>query len=495
MGETPPSSVGGRGTPSASNASATGKNGGKGEKRRASRVYTEEELLKEFTGLLADGASAAKALGLAKKIIERREGATHATDDGVTGDLIKRTVKEALAEYGLVPQGQAKGGTTYAAVARQGVAGAGLTRNMHAPNVPNAPKVIPARHGKEIIVKVGEAGEDILRRAPADTVQALGNITKRRDAASARRLPSGDVAITFTGSNQWWLENKSAWLERVFGPAAQISARTYPVMAKGLPAGELRRCTGDDLLKELKARNEGKGVTRAHTRLPRDEQATRAMLLIETSTPHGADGLVKDGLLFNGGLYDCEPYDASLAPVRCYKCLHFGHVAARCKAAHARCATCGGTEQDHPDGFRGCRGGEEGRRLYCVVCKGRHLAFDRNCPAAQEQYMKSKVAYQNRALGFDLTRVQATAESQGSYPPPTSHEARVLEKRRGRPPKRPRGEEEQTEIRGNGLPTATLDSFFLSLPSSIPSTIQATQLSPARQPTAGLGGNNESQDL
>ena len=165
------------------------------------------------------------------------------------------------------------------------------------------------------------------------------------------------------------------------------------MIAKGLPAGELRQCTEDDLLKELKGRNQGKEVVRARTRLLRDEQATKAMLLIETSTPQGADGLVKDGLLFNGGLYDCEPYDASLSPVRCYRCLHFGHVAARCKAAHARCATCGGTGEDHPEGFKGCRGVEGGRPPYCVVCKGQHSAFDRRCPAAQEQYTKSRIAY------------------------------------------------------------------------------------------------------
>ena len=111
-----------------------------------------------------------------------------------------------------------------------------MTRSAHALNTP---KVIPARHGKEIIVKVGEAGEDILRRTPADTVQALGNTTKRRDAASARRLPSGDVAITFTGSNQWWIDNKSEWLEKVFGPATQISLQTYLVLAKGLLVREL----------------------------------------------------------------------------------------------------------------------------------------------------------------------------------------------------------------------------------------------------------------
>jgi hypothetical protein len=76
--------------------------------------------------------------------------------------------------------------------------------------MPNVPKVIPARHGRETIVKVGGAGGDTLKRALADTVQAMGAVTKRKDTAAVRRLPSGDVVITFTGSSLWWLENKGA---------------------------------------------------------------------------------------------------------------------------------------------------------------------------------------------------------------------------------------------------------------------------------------------
>src|SRR5438045_7883976 len=128
MGETLMSSVGGCDTTSMSNALATRKNGGKGERQRMSRAYTEPELLKEFTGLLADRASTTKALGLAEEIFKLRKGAAHVTDDCATGELIKRAIKETLAEYGLAPQGQAKGGTTYMAVAMRGVAGAGLTQ-------------------------------------------------------------------------------------------------------------------------------------------------------------------------------------------------------------------------------------------------------------------------------------------------------------------------------------------------------------------------------
>jgi hypothetical protein len=182
----------------ASDASITRKKGRNSEKQQTSRANTELELLKEFAELLADGASTTKALELAEKILMHRKKTTSAADSRIAGELVKEAVKEVLTEYGLTSQSQAKG-PIYAAVAMWGM-DTGLTRGIHASN---APKVIPARHGREIIVKVGGAGEDILKRAPADTVQALGVATKRKDAAAVRRLPSGDVAITFTESSLW----------------------------------------------------------------------------------------------------------------------------------------------------------------------------------------------------------------------------------------------------------------------------------------------------
>src|SRR5207248_4434368 len=135
-----------------------------------------------------------------------------------------------------------------------------------------------------------------------------------------------------------------------------------------------------------------------------------------------------------------------------------------------------------------------GRLPYCIVCKGQHSAFDRRCPAAQEQYTKSGTAYQNRALGFDLTRIQAVKENQIAYPPPTAPQARVMEKKRGRPPKRQRGEEAPTETQESVPPIATLDSFFAGLPSSFPSIIPATQAPIMGQPTTGLGDNDDPQE-
>lgn len=44
----------------------------------------------------------------------------------------------------------------------------GLTYDIH---TPNTPKVILARHEREIIIKAGGAGENKLKRATADTIQ------------------------------------------------------------------------------------------------------------------------------------------------------------------------------------------------------------------------------------------------------------------------------------------------------------------------------------
>ena len=64
----------------ASDASITRKKGRNSEKQQASRANTEPELLKEFAELLADGASATKALELAEKILTHRKKTTSTAD-------------------------------------------------------------------------------------------------------------------------------------------------------------------------------------------------------------------------------------------------------------------------------------------------------------------------------------------------------------------------------------------------------------------------------
>ena len=110
----------------ASDESITRKRGRNSKKQQTSRANTEPELLKEFAELLADGASATKALELAEKILTHRKKTTSAADGRTAGELVKEAVKEVLTEYGLTPQSQAKG-PTYAAVAMRGM-DTGLTR-------------------------------------------------------------------------------------------------------------------------------------------------------------------------------------------------------------------------------------------------------------------------------------------------------------------------------------------------------------------------------
>jgi hypothetical protein len=74
-----------------------------------------------------------------------------------------------------------------------------------------------------------------------------------------------------------------------------------------------------------------------------------------------------------------------------------------------------------------------------------------------------------------------------------------VEKRQGRPSKRLRRDEEEVEARDTIPPAATLESFFASVPSSIPSSfpgiVQEVQEFLGGQSDQGLGGSNKPHDL
>jgi len=57
-------------------------------------------------------------------------------------------------------------------------------------------KRIPKRLNKEILVR-GSAGPALTRRSPQEIVQAVNRVSKKKGAIAARKLPSGDVIVTF----------------------------------------------------------------------------------------------------------------------------------------------------------------------------------------------------------------------------------------------------------------------------------------------------------
>ncbi|KAJ8686713.1 hypothetical protein QAD02_022507 [Eretmocerus hayati] len=70
---------------------------------------------------------------------------------------------------------------------------------------------------------------------------------------------------------------------------------------------------------------------------------------------------------------------------QCYRCLHFGHLKANCKAPNERCMRCGEISQEQHQ----CE--NDPRLPICFHCKQNHKAIDKSCPRRQrEQEIKNK---------------------------------------------------------------------------------------------------------
>ena len=114
-----------------------------------------------------------------------------------------------------------------------------------------------------------------------------------------------------------------------------------------------------DLLADLK----NQGVSAAKRILKNKTTETKSIILTFTSsTPREKVRLVNVSLMVN-------PYVAP--PMRCFKCLKFGHTRTRCRKNNSICSKCSG---EHGAGE--C----SSKDLLCSNCSGAHNSFDRNCP-------------------------------------------------------------------------------------------------------------------
>ncbi|EAQ85560.1 hypothetical protein CHGG_09574 [Chaetomium globosum CBS 148.51] len=69
-------------------------------------------------------------------------------------------------------------------------------------------KIIPGRLNKEILVR-GSIEPSLTRRSPQEIVQAVNGASERKGAVAARKLPSGDVIVTFQDAEtkEWHAKN------------------------------------------------------------------------------------------------------------------------------------------------------------------------------------------------------------------------------------------------------------------------------------------------
>jgi len=234
-----------------------------------------------------------------------------------------------------------------------------------------------------------------------------------KGAVAARKLPSGDVVVTFcTDQAKQWHSTNLQWIQQAFGTQATEAKRTTAVLLKGLRKSDLQGVTEATFQADL-----GPAVETVRFRLPRDPKTTRATALVAFTSLEEARKACDQGLLWRAQLFDCEPYWDVLRPTQCYKCWAWGHIQRYCQK-QALCGRCG--TKAHGEGGRA---GEAQCPTYsgelpyrCAGCGGKHPAWARECPKKQTAYATAREAYQYRPRTFEPTAQPTQPAQQPAQP-------------------------------------------------------------------------------
>lgn len=236
-------------------------------------------------------------------------------------------------------------------------------------------------------------------RTYAEIVRKINTAAGREAAVAARKLPSGDYAITCkTATEKRMLETDRAWTAAAFGESAAIQKRKVLVVAHGM-SKEAVETNEAELAAQL--RNQPGGpIDILEAKLPHSAKTSSrkvTALYIAVATVQQAEQLCRDGLIWQYGYYPCEPFADGAQLKQCYRCFRYGHIARVCRHK-PRCGLCSSTMHDDKE----CPVTGNHSRYCCPACRGPHAAWSKECPIRQEQIQMAKAAYVTRPKGFAL---------------------------------------------------------------------------------------------
>jgi hypothetical protein len=390
----------------------------------------------EVSRLVRDLRDAAAAAATSAATSLRTSRTSFSDDDPVTIGQLKTILQETLQKpVQAIPQRP-----SYASVARQ---------------PPTAPtgnfQIIPERRTRELRIRNEKPTEDLARRSAVEVVAAVNTAIGTNDAVATRRLPSGDVILTFRDSIPKVALQDQGWVQRAFGETAQLHESEFTVIAKGLPVDRITREDQSQLLSEVRV--QVPEVVRLKVEPARAPTARFTTMILHLRSDIAATRLCERGLIWQAQIFNCEPYSADLRLRRCFRCHQFGHIGRYCKNK-PRCGHCAGAA--HSQGDIECPQINGPKK--CINCGGPHPAWDRQCPKALEAKEQTHLAYQYRPRQFEVLRTTTTGRThsitpgssqdsddgfqvvrskrQRTIPPTQSTQSRASETpaRRGRPP-------------------------------------------------------------
>ena len=97
-----------------------------------------------------------------------------------------------------------------------------------------------SRLSREVLVRGAGLQAGLARRTPYEIVQAVNTASATKGAIAARKLPSGDVVVTFCNDQaKQWHSTNLQWIQQAFSTQAIEARRTTAVLVKGLRKSDL----------------------------------------------------------------------------------------------------------------------------------------------------------------------------------------------------------------------------------------------------------------
>ena len=171
-------------------------------------------------------------------------------------------------------------------------------------------KTTPPHYDFEVIVK-GSNNPALTARTPKETVEAVNRATGRDDIRAVRKLPSGDVILTTNNrSSEWCKDKDEGWVHKAFGEGAQISRRTYVVLAKGFQKEDLEK----DILQIIEEISETNKVKIVRGKPYRKKTSVFGMMILEVESIEEANKLCLKGTVLSARIYRTKPFNPKLSP-------------------------------------------------------------------------------------------------------------------------------------------------------------------------------------
>jgi hypothetical protein len=140
----------------------------------------------------------------------------------------------------------------------------------------------------------GSTEPSLIRRSPQEVVQVVNGVSGKKGAIAARRLPSGDVIVTFKDTEaKEWHEKNRGWVKEAFGEAAEERKRTFTVLAKGILKKDFKNTTEEGFGRSIGLST----VERVRFRIPTREGSTRATVLVSLASQEEAKRAYEEGVL------------------------------------------------------------------------------------------------------------------------------------------------------------------------------------------------------